>query len=404
MPKLIDMPKIGVNMMDATITEWLVQEGDAVEAGQPVLLAETDKAVQEIPVTESGVIARLLAAEGDTVEVLTPILVLAAVGESYTDADIDAFSAQRHAQKDEVLGSAPRQEPAPPPPVAVKSPAAASRIKITPLARKTALRLGIDFRLVPPSPVTGRIANRDVLAFAEAGRAPEAPAARTGVPASHPMSRTRRLIADRMRESTNTKPHVPLTLTVDAEALLRWRRETKAAGAGINLNTMLVAACARALREFPVLNAQLEGDAIVYQQRVNIGLAVDTENGLLVPKVFDADRMSLPALQADLDRKIERIRGGAVEPGWLSGGTFTVSNLGMYEIEQFAAIINPPETAILAVGAVREAPVIRRGAVTAGSVMTLTMSFDHRVTDGGPAARFLQRVKHLLECPAVIFS
>jgi len=403
-------------MTDAMVTEWCVKEGDVLKANQVLLLAETDKAVQEIPVTEPGIVVRLLVAEGENVEVQTPIMVVAGETEAFTEEEVDEMVrlSVNQASSDAIPSSSDSQMQM------IKSVKDDSRVrgrvKITPLARKTAQKLGVDYLLITPSQKTNRIVKKDILDFVAERTSdalhvssPQSSAIspvvqRTPVaPFSQQLSPVRALIATRMTESVNTKPSVPLTLTVDADALLEWRIKSEKMNRKIKINAMLIAAVARALSEFPIMNASLVGDVIESKGRINVGIAVDTERGLMVPKVFDADKKNPADIQLELDMLVDKVRLGVVEPESLKGGTFTITNLGMYEIEQFAAIINPPETAILAVGMIKAMPIVRNGELAIGNVMTLTLSFDHRVIDGGPAARFLQQVKHLLESPVNIF-
>jgi pyruvate dehydrogenase E2 component (dihydrolipoamide acetyltransferase) len=224
------------------------------------------------------------------------------------------------------------------------------------------------------------------------------------MPASgaRPLSGIRKLIAQRMLESISTKPSVSLTLTADAEGLMGWRASSKQEGRELRYNEMLVAIVAKALAEYPQLNSAMIGDGIVDNVRINIGVAVDAGQGLMVPTMSDADKKSVYELQAELEDRIGKIKRGTITAAELEGGTFTITNLGMYEIEQFDAIINPPQCAILAVGAIVQRPVVRNNAVAIGHEMQLTLCFDHRIVDGALASKFLKRVKHLIEAPVLL--
>jgi pyruvate dehydrogenase E2 component (dihydrolipoamide acetyltransferase) len=386
MPKLVLMPKIGVNMTEAVISQWLVKVGDRVEVGQAILSAETDKAIQEIPSTESGVVDRLLCGVGDTIQCQQPILSLAQPGEE-------------------------NEKPDETPLVAADGASNPPEARISPLAKKTAQKLGIDPRLVPPAKPGARITQEDVERYAQGLKAgvavlspstvqpvmPSAPQA-----AAKPLSGIRKLIAQRMLESVTTKPTVALTLTASAEGLMAWRESSKRMGCELRYNEMLVAITAKALTAFPQLNSALIGDSIVENAHINIGVAVDAGQGVMVPTLTDADKKSVYELQAELEDRIEKVRRGTISAAELEGGSFTITNLGMFEIEQFDAIINPPQCAILAVGAIVQRPVVRNNAIAIGHEMQLTLCFDHRIVDGALAARCLQHIKHLIETPVLL--
>jgi len=400
------MPKIGVNMTEAVIAKWLIKPGDKVAKDAHILDAETDKATQEILATEEGVVLRLLAAEGDTVECQQPILTLAAEGE-----DLDEAAAFEPPAQAAVSGAPEPVAVVLAAPVEVPAVPEGVRVRISPLAKKTARELGVDYMLVPPARPGGRIVRADVFKYTDNKKAsvPAPAPARVPIPAAAPVTPTagerlplpgiRRVIAVKMTESVTTKPSVSLTLTADAGALLGWREQSKKLGAEVKLNEMLIKIAAHALREHPMLMARIEGAELVIPAEINIGAAVDTERGLIVPVIKNADRKGAGQIGAELRAFAESGRAGMLTPDDMSGGVFTITNLGMFEIEQFDAIINPPECAILAVGAIVRAPAVCGDEIVISSRMQLTLSFDHRVVDGAPAARFLQRVKHLVEAP-----
>lgn len=400
MPKLVLMPKIGVNMTEAVVAQWMVRPGDTVAEGDTLLLAETDKAVQEIPATQAGKVARLLVAEMETALCQQPILILLDPGEAEDEAAVEGLAAQALANS-AAPGGAGEEAPAATVPAAIAPDSASGgeTVKISPLAKKAAGQMGIDYRLVPPAKPGARITEKDVLAYAEKQRATPGPAA-GGIPA---LEGPRAVIARRMTESVLTKPSVSMTVRVDARGLLEWREAARQNGEPPSFNGMLAAVTARALREHPVMNAALADDGIVHNEAINIGVAVDLESGLLVPVVRDADKKSAGEISAEISRLAQQARENRLGPDSLTGGTFTITNLGMFGIEQFDAIINPPECAILAVGALQEEPVVQNGAVVPGRCLRLTLSFDHRVVDGAPAARFLQRIKQLAESPIGLF-
>jgi pyruvate dehydrogenase E2 component (dihydrolipoamide acetyltransferase) len=395
------MPKLGVNMTSATVTEWLVQEGDRVSAGQTVLLAETDKAVQEVPVGEAGQVARLLVNVYDEVACQQPVLLLQDEGEAASREALDRFAAKLTAADVALEDAAPPVPNAPAAAPEVDSASGAEPLRISPLAKKTAQDLGVDVRLVTPSKPGARISSEDVVRYAESLKATETfKAAEENRADKVRLTGIRKLTADRMLESVLNKPQVALTVKVDARGLVAWREHSKQAGQEISLNEMLLVITAKALREHPLLNASIAGDWIEYHQAINIGLAIEGKDGLAVAVIRDTDRKSPQAIGEELREKISRFRAGRINLDDLAEGTMTITNLGMFEIEQFDAIINPPQGCILAVGAIVREPVVDGDAVVAGERMQLTLSFDHRLVDGALAARFLQRVKHLAEAGA----
>lgn len=403
MSSVIKMPKIGVNMTDAVMSQWLVKEGDMVDAGQVIMLAETDKAVQEIPITESGRIARLIVQEFDRVECQQPILVLADPDEQLGEDEIDA-----------IIAASVKMDTTEPD---VKNPISESNsirsekltpedsersLKISPFAKKKAQELGIDYHLVPPAKPGTRITSEDVIRYADSLSSEPVQDSRKPALETRGLTSMRKTIAERMTASVLSKPSVPLTLHADASSLMDWREHSKKVGNEIRYNEMLIAIAAKALREFPIMNAAMPENAIEYHNEINIGFAVDCDDGLVVPKIFDADKKSVLEIGNEIREKTAKIRNGRIDLKDIEGGTFTITNLGMYEIEQFDAIINPPECCILAVGTIVKQPVVRDNAVVVGHQMQLTLVFDHRIVDGLMAARFLQRIKHLVEAPVIL--
>jgi pyruvate dehydrogenase E2 component (dihydrolipoamide acetyltransferase) len=270
---------------------------------------------------------------------------------------------------------------------------------VTPVARRAAAELGVDWTHLSGSGSGGRVVKQDVLQAASAGTEPPAvPVARV-----QPLSGVRGVIARRMSESAFTAPHVTLFIEVDASALVEARAQINAELAGsavkISYNSLLAAMVARLLREHPHLNAGLIGQEIHFYDEVNIALAVDTERGLLVPVIRQADRLDLVAIQRVGDELIQRALSGQSRPDDLTGGTFTITNLGMFEVDGFTPIINPPQAAILGIGRIQPKPVAVETAIEVRQMMTLSLSFDHRLVDGAPAGRFLQRLKQLIERP-----
>lgn len=414
MPKTMVMPKLGVNMTDALIVKWVVKEGDFIKLDQHILDAETDKATQEINATAEGVVVKILVKEFDRVMCQQPIMILAEPGENVDASYIEKLDTgtQTEDKKQPVKNTeavineaAADKEKA--------SPETTVHIKISPLAEKLATELGIDYRLVKPSQPGARISKADILAYMDSKNKSENQAAavigntsasRTDsdqcpVRGKVPIAGIRKVIAERMTESVLTKPSVALTLHADASGLMAWREQTKKTQYPLKYDEMLVAIIAKALREFPILNSKIADDEIHLLDEINVGVAVDTENGLIVPVIHNADKKGLVEIRDELGLKVQAVKAGKTNLEDITGGTFTVTNLGMFGIEQFDAIINPPECAILAVGAIVKEPVVEDDEIVIGKRMQLTLVFDHRIVDGAPAARFLQRIKELVENP-----
>jgi pyruvate dehydrogenase E2 component (dihydrolipoamide acetyltransferase) len=378
-------------MEEGTLVEWLVKPGDHVETGQVVFEVETDKAAVEVEATDSGRLARVVVEEGETVPVKSVVAYLA-----QRDEDVDAYMAavpagtfERPAGESAVSKAGHSELTAGD---ATAPPAATGRPKASPAARKAARELGIGLTAVGKgSGPGGRILSPDV---EKAHREPSAAPPVAGEALGRPLSRMRRAIAANLTLSAQTIPHFYAAVTVDAAPLVEFRARRKAQSAA-TVNDIIVWCVARALREFPALRSRIDGDNLVETPSANIGVAVATEEGLVVPVLRRADELTLEELAAESRRIVAAARGGKLEGA--GQGVFTVTNLGMYGLDEFAAIINPGEAAILAVGAIREAPVAREGQLRAGRVMTLRLSADHRIIDGAVAAAFLGRVRGLIE-------
>jgi pyruvate dehydrogenase E2 component (dihydrolipoamide acetyltransferase) len=387
------MPKLGMNMVEGTIVEWLVKEGERVEVGQVVLAIETDKATQEVEASASGVLARILKHEGETIPCNAVMAVIVEPGEE-VPSDIPDMIAEGVAPKADVEVKVAAAEAA----VGDAQEAKGERprrVNISPSAKKLAEELGVDITNIAPR--GQRIKREDVLAAHEAVQ-PEAGPATKGH--KKPMSRMRRMIAGHMDHSARSVARVGLSLEADVTALIDWRERLEAEGAKVSYNVLLAKLVAVALREFPYMNAQLADDeSILEVDDINIGIAVDTERGLLVPVLRDADEKEVTLLQEEYAALTERASSGKSTVADLEGGTFTITNLGSLEIEQFMPIINIPECAILGVGAIVKKPVVIEDQIEIRPMMSLTLAFDHRLVDGAPAAKYLQRVKHLVESP-----
>lgn len=431
----IRMPKMGDGMTEGTVLKWLKKEGDRIELNESIAEIETDKANVEMPADEAGTLTKILVKEGETVAVGTPI---AQIGDGVAAAaptapPLSTNGASAEARDDAVVSdraepasskeqAAPSAEPSKAQPPATGP--AAERVKATPLARKTARDLGIDMALVPGTGPGGQIRQRDVLAFQDrGGKSPALPAApertRTPAPATataaptlagkdEDVSKMRKAIARRTVLSKQTIPHFYVTMAIDMDRAMDLLADINAEagedGDKVTVNDLIVKACALALAKFPDVNVSwTPEDKVRRYDAFNIGVAVGTNEGLTVPVIQDCGSKSLRQISMEARDLINRARGGQLTPQEMSGGTFSVSNLGMFGVEEFAAIINPPESAILAVGGVApEVTVADDGSFEARRRMRVTLSCDHRTVDGLLGARFLQEVKRLLEHPLLI--
>lgn len=383
MPKYLILPKIGMNMEEAVIAEWLVKPGDRVEKEQMVVRAETDKAVQDLFATESGIICKLLVQPGDVVPCQQRIAVLAEEGE---ECGPDG---------EEETGTLP------PPQAPVPAVQEKSRVRISPLARKMARDLGIPVEKLTPAQPGKRIVKADVLRFQHQPSAPVERKTEAGV--FVPLSRKRQIIARRMTASVSEKPRVTLSATVDCGELIAWREQLKKERK-VTYNELLVKACAYALGRYPEMNRISEPGGHRIMSAVNIGVAVDTPEGLLVPVLKEVQSKGIFQLAEEFARLVEKARNGSLTLDEMSGGTFSISNLGMLGVERFDPIINAPECLILGVGCMKEIPVVADHLVCIRTCMQLSLAFDHTAFDGAAAARLLAEIKKLLECPALMLS
>ena len=399
MSRTMTLPKIGVNMTEAIVDEWFVKPGDSVKEGDAIFLAETDKATQDIFATDSGIVGKLLAAPGDTIGVHQPIMILLDEGEEFAE-DMAAEPPQV------AKAAAPDKQPA----VFIAkaqtvAPIADARVRISPLAKKMAKERGIEIGDLSPSEPGKRIAAADVLAYkpAVAPHSALLSIAAEDVLEAIPMNGVRKVIASRMTQSNLEKPSSALTVTARVDKLIALREQLGASGRKVSYNEILVRIAANVLCVHRNLNAVLSGDEILLRKNVNVGVAVDSERGLVVPVIRDADNKSLGEIATDLAQKVQAIKAGTIDAMDLSDGTFTITNLGMFEIEQFVPIINPPETCILAVGAMKKefVPNETEQPVWA-TTMKMTLVFDHRIVDGAPAAKGLQLIKKYVECPELL--
>jgi pyruvate dehydrogenase E2 component (dihydrolipoamide acetyltransferase) len=437
MAKVVVMPKLGLTMTEGTISSWLKKEGDAVKQGEPMFEVETDKLTNTIEAPESGILRKIIVAEGVTVPVLDKIAVIAAA-----DEDIPGLLSGGAAPAPAAAAAAPA--------AAASAPAAApsgERVVATPRAKKLAKDKGIDIALVKGTGPNGRITEDDVNNYKPAPAAPAEPevkasplaakvAADAGIDLKDvpnhgrvlaqdimaylqstrekgaedereevvPMNGMRKAIAKNMLASHMTSPTVTFNLGVDMTAMKDYREQLKAKDIKVSYTDLLVKFVAKALTEYPLLNCSVEDNKIRYKHYINMGVAVALDNGLVVPNIVDADKKSLTQIHDEVKDLAAAARGGTLPMEKLHGGTFTITNLGMYGIESFSPIINQPEVAILGVTTMEDKVVVRNGEMVIRPIMNLSLTADHRVVDGSVAAEFLQRVKTLLENPALILA
>lgn len=437
MAKVVVMPKLGLTMTEGTISAWKKKAGETVHEGEALFEVETDKLTNTIEATASGILREIVVKEGQTVPCLEPVAVIAGA-----DEDISTLlgSAAKPAAEEEKADA--------PKPAAAPEKPAGGRVIASPAAKKLAKERGIDISAVPGTGPNGRITEEDVKKYTPAPPAAEsAPGIKAsplaeklaadmglelselgtkgrvlaedimkylestrekgGEPAREetvPMNGMRKAIARNMLNSHMTSPTVTFNLSVDMSEMKRVREQLKAKEIKVSYTDLLVKFVAKALTEYPLLNCSVSENSIVYKHYVNMGVAVALDNGLVVPNVTDADKKSLTEISAEIKELAKLAREGGLAAEKLRGGTFTITNLGMYGIESFTPIINQPEVAILGVTTMEDRPVVRGGELVIRPMMTLSLTADHRVVDGSVAASFLQRVKTLLENPALILA
>ncbi|TRX52416.1 pyruvate dehydrogenase complex dihydrolipoamide acetyltransferase [Fulvivirga sp. M361] len=422
---VITMPKMSDTMTEGTIASWLKKEGDTVRSGDILAEVETDKATMELEAYEDGVLLHIGVKDGDSVEVDGVIAIIGEKGADYQkllkahksgppklDIAPDATGSQAETKEPQPK---PESEQAPTEQVKVSNN---GRVKISPLAKKMAQDLGYDVNQITGSGDNGRIIKRDVEQFspsavqapsttssAEAGAAPIALPAIVGEESYEEVSvsQMRKAIARSLSESKFTSPHFYLTMEIDMDKAMEARKSMNAiAPVKISFNDIVIKAVSAALRQHPKVNSSWLGDKIRYNKHVNIGVAVAVDEGLLVPVVRFADSKTLSHISTEVKQLAEKAHNKQLQPNEWEGSTFTISNLGMFGIEEFTAIISPPNSCILAVGGIKQTPVVKDGEIVPGNVMKVTLSCDHRVVDGAVGSAFLKTLKGLLEDPVRI--
>jgi pyruvate dehydrogenase E2 component (dihydrolipoamide acetyltransferase) len=436
MAETISMPKLGFDMAEGTLVRWVKNEGENVNKGDVLAEIETDKATVEVESSASGVVRKLLVEAGSVVPIGDPIAI---VGTADEKIDEPSKVAEPKADKktDEQAGAElktqsetpkedsgkqkadvpPQTQPTPAPVSQAAAPRPVGQqegpVKASPLAKKIARDNKVDLARVQGTGPGGRVVRKDVEAALSSGqpsavsRQPAAQPAPSFVPVSHEdetiqLTKLRQVIARRMTESKTSVPHFYVTHEYKMDALMGMRKQINdylPENEKLSVNDFIIKAVALTLREFPNLNASFAGDKVVHHGAVNVGIAVAVEGGLLTVVNRNTDQQPLRAIASDVKRMVAGAREGKVKPNDIEGSTFSISNMGMYDVENFFAIINPPEAAILAVGSAREVPVVENGEVKVGWRMKATISVDHRVSDGVEGARFMQKLAEFLENP-----
>jgi pyruvate dehydrogenase E2 component (dihydrolipoamide acetyltransferase) len=414
MAEIVRMPRLSDTMTEGTVAKWHKKVGDTISEGDLLAEIETDKATMEFESFQEGVLLHIGVEEASTAPVDCILAVLGEEGEDVT-AVIEAESSPAEEVKEEVVEApvkevvveAPKAAPAPTP-VAAPAPAPVvstsssnGKVKASPLAKRLAEEKGINLSLIPGSGDGGRVIKRDVDNY-------QGGVVRSGLTeerfTEQPISQMRKTIARRLSESKFTAPHFYLSISVNMDNAITSRKAINAMGGQkISFNDIIVKATAMSLREHPVINSSWRGDAIRTNEHVNVGVAVAVEDGLLVPVVRYTDTKTLAEISTEVKGFAQAAKDKKLQPADWEGSTFTISNLGMFGIDEFTAIINTPDACILAVGGIQQVPVVKEGQIVPGNVMKLTLSCDHRVVDGASGASFLQSLKSYIENPITMF-
>jgi pyruvate dehydrogenase E2 component (dihydrolipoamide acetyltransferase) len=420
MAEVVYMPKLSDTMTEGVVAEWTKKVGDTVASGEVLAEIETDKATMEFESFYDGVLLHIGVDKGQAAPVNAILAIIGEKGEDISGilAGNSTPSAPAKEEKKEEKAATPAPSPEPvkeTAPVAKPQPASApvttstadGRVVASPLAKKLASEKGIDINAVPGTGEGGRIVKRDVDHYVpyDAPARPSFSTAQAGVESytDEPVSQMRKVIARRLAESKFSAPHFYLTLDIDMDNAIAARKALNATeGVKISFNDMVIKAVALSLRLHPAVNSAWLGDVIRRNQHVHIGVAVAVEEGLLVPVVRFADTKGFVQIGEEVREFAKKAKDKKLQPSEWEGNTFTISNLGMFGIEEFTAIINPPDSCILAVGGIKEVPVVKNGQVVPGNVMKVTLSCDHRVVDGASGAAFLQTFKGYLENPVTM--
>ena len=429
MAKIVGLPKLSPTMEEGTLVAWAKAEGDAVEVDDLLAEVETDKATMEFRSFDRGVLLKILVPAGATLAPDVPVAIIGQLGEDIAALVADAAAAAAKspgtsaaavevsnddgatgggAMDGGLAAAASTIAASAAPKTVALAPSVSGRVLASPLVRRLARERQVDLRNVAGSGPGGRIVKRDLETIVTAGGFPSrGQRIPPGPPRIQKLSQMRKTIARRLTESKRDIPHYYLTIDIDAGPMTAARQAINADLAAenikVSLNDLIIKGCARALRLVPEVNASFMGDAIHYHQRVDVSVAVAIPDGLITPVVRHADEKTIAQIAVEVRSLAERARDKRLTVEEFTDGTFSVSNLGMFGIDEFTAVINPPEAAILAVGAVRDEPVIDGGELRAGKRLRMTLSCDHRVIDGAVGARFLAELRGLLEAPVRLF-
>lgn len=413
MATVVKMPKLSDTMTEGVVAEWHKNVGDSVSEGDILAEIETDKATMEFESFYDGVLLYIGVKKGDAAIVDSVLAILGDKGEDYkkllAEAEKEApkeeekeVAAKTHApaKKETKIKAAPAAKKTVA--ASVPKPVASSngRVIASPLAKRLADEKGFDISRIPGSGEGGRIIKRDVDNYSGGGIT----FVGTETYTEEPVSQMRKVIASRLSESKFTAPHFYLTMAINMDNAISSRKAINAQGEGkISFNDMVVKAVAMALRKHPQVNSSWQGDSIRHNEHINIGVAVAVDEGLLVPVIRFADSKSFSQIGAEVKELAGKARDKKLQPEEWEGNTFTISNLGMFGIEEFTAIINTPDACILAVGGIQQVPIVKNGEIVPGNVMKVTLSCDHRVVDGVVGSQFLNTLKAMLENPVTMF-
>ena len=407
MAEIVRMPKLSDTMTEGVVAAWHKKVGDKVKAGDLLAEIETDKATMEFESFQEGVLLYIGVDKGKSAPVNSILAILGKEGE-----DISALLAADSAAPAATIAAPEEKKSAETVVAATSTPVASgtsgssdSRIKASPLAKSLAKAKGIDLTQVVGTGDGGRIIKRDIENIQPVSQAASISVAGKEFFTDVPVSQMRKTIARRLSESKHTAPHFYLTMEIDMDQVLQARKQlNEQLSEKISINDFVIKASAMALRKHPGVNSSWLGDVIRYNDHVHVGVAVAIPDGLVVPVVRFADTKSLTQISAEVKQYAQKAKDKKIQPDDMQGNTFSISNLGMYGIDEFTAIINPPDACIMAVGGIKQTPVVKNGQVLPGNVMKVTLSCDHRVVDGATGAEFLRTFKQMLENPVMMLA
>lgn len=399
----VRMPQLGLTMEEGTIGKWIKQEGDIVQKGDVLVEITTDKLSSEIESETDGTLLKIVANEGEDIPVKG---LIAYIGEEGEQVDVSADTSAKKKEENEIVEETKVAQESKKP----STVTAGGRIKASPLAKKTAANLGVELKGITGSGINGRIIQKDVFEAserqknvpAEVEKAETVTQVVTNADQIIPLSNMRKVIGKRMSQSKQTAPHVTITTEVNVDKTVELRKKLNAKNTDVRFSytDVLVKMVAAALRSYPIINSSITEDSLIIHDRVNIGVAVALEDGLIVPVVRDADRKGLKVITSETKDLISKARENNLSPDEMNGATFTISNLGGYDIDGFTPVINLPESCILGVGRIVRKPIVNENdEIVPASMMVLSLSFDHRVVDGATASEFLKKLKGYLEDP-----